>query len=194
MNGWTNLVFNKKSFLIRQGECSCKQHQSCFEDEQIKIAQAVGIGALKYADLSSNRTQDYMFNWDRMLSLEGNTAPYLLYVIARINSIFRKAGVEDPIHNYSKASNLETELEIDLARKIIQFPLALEQALSDLRPHFICTYLFELASTFNSFYNKEKVIDPNAEIQDRRLLLCHRTQLILKTGLDILGIETVERM
>jgi arginyl-tRNA synthetase len=164
------------------------------KDEQMKIAQAIGIGALKYADLSSNRTQDYMFDWDRMLSFEGNTAPYLLYVIARINSIFKKAGCEDTLDDLSKASDLETTLEIDLTRKIIQFPLALEQALSDLRPHFLCTYLFELASTFNGFYNKEKVIDPDPAIQGRRLLLCHRTQLILKTGLGILGIETVQRM
>lgn len=164
------------------------------KDEQMKIAQAIGIGALKYADLSSNRTQDYMFDWDRMLSFEGNTAPYLLYVIARINSIFKKAACEDTLDNLSKATDLETTLEIDLARKIIQFPLALEQALSDLRPHFLCTYLFELAGTFNGFYNKEKVIDPDPTIQERRLLLCHRTQLILKTGLGIIGIETVQRM
>jgi arginyl-tRNA synthetase len=164
------------------------------KDEQMKIAQAIGVGALKYADLSSNRTQDYMFDWDRMLSFEGNTAPYLLYVIARINSIFKKAACEHTLDNLSKATDLETTLEIDLARKIIQFPLALEQALSDLRPHFLCTYLFELAGTFNGFYNKEKVIDPDPTIQERRLLLCHRTQLILKTGLGILGIETVQRM
>ena len=162
--------------------------------EKATIAQAVGIGALKYADLSTNRTQDYVFDWDRMLSFEGNTAPYLLYVIARINSIFKKAKLTPDSINSDTTFALETAAECALARKFIQFPIALEQALSDLRPHFLCTYLFDLAGNFNSFYNQEKVIDDNAEIQRRRLILCQRTQMILKLGLSILGIKTVERM
>ncbi|MFL2842979.1 MAG: arginine--tRNA ligase [Coraliomargaritaceae bacterium] len=164
------------------------------EKEKQKIAQAVGIGALKYADLSSNRTQDYVFDWDRMLSFEGNTAPYLLYVIARINSIFKKANRQEQSIHTDTSFSIETEYEQTLARKFIQFPIALEQALSDLRPHFLCTYLFELAGTFNTFYNHEKVIHEDMEIQTRRIILCHRTQLILELGLTILGIDTVEHM
>ena len=164
------------------------------EKEKQNIAQAVGIGALKYADLSSNRTQDYVFDWDRMLSFEGNTAPYLLYVIARINSIFKKAHRPKQSIHTNTSFSIETEHEQTLARKFIQFPIALEQALSDLRPHFLCTYLFELAGTFNSFYNHEKVIHEDREIQTRRIILCHRTQLILELGLTILGIDTVEHM
>ena len=163
-------------------------------EEQSNIAKAVGVGALKYADLSSNRTQDYLFDWDRMLSLDGNTAPYLLYVIARINSIFRKAEVSlsDPsLENYFA---VESDYEIQLARKLIQFSITLNQTLSDLRPHFLSTYLFELAGAFNTFYNNEKVINPDSLIQQRRLSLCHRTYNTLSIGLNLLGITTVERM
>ena len=163
-------------------------------DEKKNIARAVGIGALKYADLSSNRTQDYVFDWDRMLSFEGNTAPYLLYVIARINSLFKKANADDCSFDLEHSFSLETDHECALAKKLIQFPVALEQALSDLRPHFLCTYLFDLAGNFNSFYNQEKVIHEDPKVQSRRLILCQRTQTILKLGLSILGIETVERM
>lgn len=163
-------------------------------EEQSNIAKAVGIGALKYADLSSNRTQDYVFDWDRMLSFEGNTAPYLLYVIARINSIFRKVNLKLSDSSLSHSFEIETDYEIQLARKLIQFPIALNQTLLDLRPHFLCTYLFELAGVFNSFYNKEKVIDSDPTIQHRRLSLCHRAHIVLSQGLNLLGISSVERM
>lgn len=163
-------------------------------EEQNNIAKAVGIGALKYADLSSNRTQDYVFDWDRMLSFEGNTAPYLLYVIARINSIFRKAGIDLSDSSLSHRFDVSTNYEIQLARKLIQFPITLNQTLSDLRPHFLSTYLFELAGVFNTFYNNDKVIDSDSSIQQRRLSLCHRTHTILSIGLNLLGISTVDRM
>ena len=163
-------------------------------EEQSKIAKAVGIGALKYVDLSSNRTQDYVFDWDRMLSFEGNTAPYLLYVIARINSIFKKAEVCLSDSSLEEYFAVESDYEIQLARKLIQFPITLNQTLSDLRPHFLSTYLFELAGVYNTFYNNEKVIDPDSLIQQRRLSLCHRTHTVLSLGLNLLGITTVERM
>ena len=163
-------------------------------EEQNNIAKAVGIGALKYADLSSNRTQDYVFDWDRMLSFEGNTAPYLLYVIARINSISRKAGIDLSDSSLSHRFDVSTNYEIQLARKLIQFPITLNQTLSDLRPHFLSTYLFELAGVFNTFYNNDKVIDSDSSIQQRRLSLCHRTHTILSIGLNLLGISTVDRM
>ena len=163
-------------------------------EEQSKIAKAVGIGALKYVDLSSNRTQDYVFDWDRMLSFEGNTAPYLLYVIARINSIFKKAEVCLSDSSLEEYFAVESDYEIQLARKLIQFPITLNQTLSDLRPHFLSTYLFELAGAYNTFYNNEKVIDPDSLIQQRRLSLCHRTHTVLSLGLNLLGITTVERM
>lgn len=163
------------------------------EDERRVIADAVGIGALKYADLSSNRTQDYIFNWDRMLSFEGNTAPYLLYAVARINSIFRKAEC-DPDAEITGASPIETETELALARKLMGFANALELTLNDLRPHFLCTYLYELASAYSSFNSADRVLIDDPEIRARRLTLCARTRTILKTGLELLGITPLERM
>lgn len=171
-----------------------KKNPDLSKTEQVTIAKAVGIGALKYADLSSNRTQDYVFDWDRMLSFEGNTAPYLLYVVARINSIFRKTGFDSKANNFPISHKIETEHEQLLARKLLQFPVSLEQSLADLRPHFLSTYLYELAGTYNVFYNHEKVIHEDASVQQRRLMLCHRTHLILSIGLEILGISCVERM
>lgn len=161
--------------------------------EKQEIAESVGIGALKYADLSSNRTQDYIFSWDRMLSFEGNTAPYLLYAVARINSIFRKVGI-DPEAPIVDASPLETEAETNLACKIIGFVAALELTLSDLRPHFLCTYLYELAGAYSSFYNADKVMVDDERILKRRLLLCARTRTVLTIGLELLGIKPLERM
>jgi len=163
------------------------------EDERRNIAEAVGIGAVKYADLSSNRTQDYVFDWERMLSFDGNTAPYLLYAVARINSIFRKAGLE-PDSALPEASPLETGTELALARKLLGLVNALELTLNDLRPHFLCTYLYELASTYSSFNNADRVLVDEADVRARRLLLCARTRTILKTGLDLLGIRTLEQM
>jgi arginyl-tRNA synthetase len=163
------------------------------EAERREIAESVGIGAMKYADLSSNRTQDYVFNWDRLLSFEGNTAPYLLYAVARINSIFRKVGV-DPETPIEGASQLETDAEIVLARKIMGFVGALELTLNDLRPHFLCNYLYELTSAYSSFYNADKVNVEDQAIKARRLLLCARTRTVLMTGLELLGIKPLERM
>jgi arginyl-tRNA synthetase len=129
-----------------------------------------------------------------MLSFDGNTAPYLLYVIARINSIFKKADLKLSDSSLKDYFEVESTYEIQLARKLIQFPITLNQTLSDLRPHFLSTYLFDLAGTFNTFYNNDKVIDSDASIQQRRLSLCHRTHTVLSLGLDLLGIKHVERM
>lgn len=170
-----------------------KKNAQLPEKERHTIAEAVGIGAVKYADLSSNRTQDYVFDWDRMLSFDGNTAPYLLYAVARINSIFRKARA-DPEADFAKASPLETETEHALARKLMGLVNALELTLNDLRPHFLCTYLYELASAYSSFNNADRVLVDEPEIRARRLLLCARTRTVLKTGLELLGIQTLEKM
>lgn len=163
------------------------------EDERRAIAESVGIGAIKYADLSSNRTQDYVFSWDRLLSFEGNTAPYLLYAVARINSIFRKVGL-DPEAPIEGASPLETEAELTLARKLMGFVTALELTLNDLRPHFLCTYLYELAGAYSGFYNADKVMVDDPAVRARRLILCARTRTVLQTGLELLGITPLERM
>lgn len=165
------------------------------EEERRHIAQVIGIGAVRYADLAQNRTSDYLFSWDKMLALEGNTAPYLLYAVARIHSIFRRAGASpSDFAADATVSSLETEGERLLARKLVAFPAALQQSLSDYRPHFLCSYLFELAGTFSTFYNADKVIVDEPEVRARRLLLCARTLTLLETGLHLLGLETLERM
>lgn len=163
------------------------------ETEKNEIAETVGISAVRYADLMQNRSTDYLFSWDKMLSMDGNTAPYMLYAIARIKSIFRKMGVAEDA-DLNEANLLETTTEIALARKLSGFPFILDQALIDLRPHHLCTYLYELAGAYSSFYSADKVNVKDPSTRDRRLMLCHRTLLILETGLDLLGIGTLEKM
>ena len=163
------------------------------ETEMEKRAQIIGLGAVRYADLSQDRTLDYVFSWDKLLALQGNTAPYLQYAVARIRSIFRKLKIE-PGAGEENASVLVTESENVLARKLIYFPSVLEQTISELKPHHLCGYLYELATDFSSFYNADKVMVDESEIRSRRLLLCSRTLLILETGLGLLGIETLAKM
>ncbi|HKB90578.1 MAG TPA: arginine--tRNA ligase [Opitutaceae bacterium] len=163
------------------------------EAERREIARIVGIGAIQYADLSQNRSSNYVFAWDKMLSLDGNTAPYLLYAVARIHSIFRKLGT-DPKSATVAATPFETEAELALARKIVGFAAALQLTLAQLRPHFLCTYLFELAGQFSNFYNADKVLVDEPAVRARRLLLCARTVLTLETGLHLLGLRTLQRM
>lgn len=162
-------------------------------EEQAQIAQAVGIGAIRYADLSQTRTQDYVFSWDKLLSFDGNTAPYLQYAVARIHAIFRKVGIA-PGQGEEAASAPESAAELALAKKLLAFPQAAEQAAADLRPHLICSYLYELAGAFSTFYNADKVIVDEADVKARRLLLCARTLATLETGLHVLGIQTLSRM
>jgi arginyl-tRNA synthetase len=163
------------------------------ESEKNKIAETVGISAVRYADLMQNRSTDYLFSWDKMLSMDGNTAPYMLYAIARIKSIFRKMEVAED-GELTEATIFETSTEIALARKLSGFPFILDQALIDLRPHHLCTYLYELAGAYSSFYSADKVNVEDPCVRDRRLILCQRTMLILETGLDLLGISSLEKM
>ncbi len=165
------------------------------EAERREIAGIVGVGAVQYADLSQNRSSNYVFSWDKMLSLEGNTAPYLLYAIARIHSIFRKAGATPGSDaSESAATVFETPTELALARKLTKFPDAIRLASETLRPHYLCLYLFELAGDYSSFNNADKVLVDDPAVRARRLLLCARTLLLLETGLQILGLRTLTRM
>lgn len=171
-----------------------KQKNPNLDQESLKhIAKVVGLGAVRYADLSQNRTSDYVFSWDKILSFEGNTAPYLLYAIARIHSIFKKAEIQVDT-DFKSDLTLETPEELKLARKIMEFPVALKHAIAELKPHILCNYLFELSGSFSTFYNANKVIVEEENIRNRRLLLCARTLAILETGLHLLGLETLERM
>ncbi|MGH7959606.1 MAG: arginine--tRNA ligase [Opitutaceae bacterium] len=172
-----------------------EKNAGLLEPERRSIAQVVGIGAVQYADLSQNRSSNYVFSWDKMLALDGNTAPYLLYAVARIHSIFRKAGVKpgDPATE-TAATPPGTPAEIALARKLTKFPDAIRMAGDSLRPHYLGLYLFELAGDYSFFNNSDKVLVDEPSVRARRLLLCARTLLILETGLHLLGLRTLTRM
>ena len=162
------------------------------ETERRAIAHTVGIGAVKYADLSKNRNSDYIFNWETMLSFEGNTAPYLQYAYARIKSIFRRAQLETS--NASIA--LQASAERVLAVKLLQFTEVTDSVAKEGLPNHLCTYLYELAGNFMSFYEACPILKEgvDAEVRDSRLHLAQVTAQTLQTGLALLGIEVMERM
>ena len=162
------------------------------DDEQIDIGRMVGIGALKYADLSTDRIKDYVFDWDRMLAFEGNTAPYLQYAHARIRSILRKAGLSAPLAA-AGAPTLAAE-ERELILQLLQFDAAVHDTLDKYSPHRMCTYLFALAQSFTSFYEACPVLKADPQTRAFRLRLCEQTARALAKGLDLLGIEAPERM
>jgi arginyl-tRNA synthetase len=166
------------------------------ETDRRRIAEVVGIGSVQYADLSQNRSTDYIFSWDKMISLEGNTAAYLLYQVARIRSLFRKAGVEPgDAATEATADALATPGELALGRKLVQFPEALRQAADSLRPHFLATYLYELSGAYSAFWQGNRVLEADTPGERaRRLMISARTLLILETGLNLLGLRTLEKM
>jgi arginyl-tRNA synthetase len=155
-----------------------------------EIARVVGLGAVKYADLLPNRQSDYVFSWDKMLALQGNTAPYLQYAYARIKSIFRKA----ESGKWKAEIILAAPEEIALAKHLLNFGLTLEAVAEEYRPNFLCNYLFDLAGKFTGFYENCPVLKAEGAVRESRLALCDLTARVLKEGLDVLGIETVEQM
>ncbi len=163
-------------------------------DELNAVARKVGIGAVKYADLSKNRTTDYMFNWDTMLSFEGNTAPYLQYAFTRVQSLFRKADVAPT--QLSQAINIEHPQEHALAVQLLQFEEQLAVVARDATPHVLCSYLYDLASHFMSFYEACPILkdDVDSNTRQSRLALSALVAKQLKLGLDLLGIETLDKM
>lgn len=163
-------------------------------DELEKLANAVGIGAVKYADLSKNRTTDYIFDWDNMLAFEGNTAPYMQYAYTRVLSVFRKANMdESQLANATVVINEDREAQ--LAARLLQFEETLTVVAREGTPHVMCAYLYDLAGLFSGFYEHCPILTAESEaIRNSRLKLAQLTAKTLKLGLDTLGIETVERM
>lgn len=160
------------------------------DDELKSIGRAIGIGALKYADLSKDRISDYVFSWNKMLAMEGNTGPYMQYAYARIRSIQRKAsgsGTSVPL-------SLESPHELALAKHILRAGEAIELVAHDLKPHLLCTYLYDLATKFSGFYENCPVLQSEEPTRSSRLALCDLTARTLALGLDLLGIEHPERM
>ena len=176
------------------------------DKEKNDIAEKIGIGSVKYADLSQYRTTDYIFSWDRMLSLHGNTAPYLQNAYVRIRSIFRKAG-EHTVAGIADAGpgsptpattttalTLKDPAELDLAKRLCQFGEIVPQVLNGFRPNILANYLFELANSFHAFYEACPVLKSEEPARGSRLALCDLTARVLQRGLDLLGIKVPERM
>ena len=152
----------------------------------------VGIGAIKYAELSKNRITDYIFDWDSMLSFEGNTAPYLQYAYTRIRSIFRRENIDAA--DLTGEFSLTEPAELQLAVKLLQLNEAINSVIEDYQANVLCNYLFELAGIFMGFYEKCPVLKAEDSVRNSRLLLCDLTARTLHQGLDLLGIETIEQM
>lgn len=167
------------------------------EAERRAIARQVGLGALKYQDLLPNRQSDYVFNWDKMLALQGNTAPYLQYAYTRIRSIFRRLAEAGEGWDLRAAAPMllpAAPAERLLARHLLNFSYTLEAVAAEYRPNYLCNYLYELAGHFSDFYEACPVLKETGGTRTRRLALCELTGQVLQTGLHALGIETPERM
>lgn len=161
-------------------------------EEKAKIATTVAMAAVKYSDLSKHRTTDYIFDWDNMLAFEGNTAPYMQYAYTRIASIFKRADVE--LKDLTFPIVINDEKEQALLSKLLQFEEAVQSVAREGQPHLMCTYLFELAGLFSSFYEACPILNAEEAVKQSRLKLALLTANTLKKGLDLLGIETLERM
>ena len=163
-------------------------------EERGRVAQLVSIGAVKYADLSGDRVKDYVFSWDRMMAMDGNTAPYLQYAYARICSIFRRAEISRESLAEAPVS-VEHEAEKALLLQLLLLGATIESVAESLEPHRLCTYLYELAASFSSFYERCPVLRAESEeLVKSRLLLCDLTARSLRLGLELLGIDVLERM
>ena len=167
------------------------------EDQRRAIARAVGLGGVKYVDLSKDRLGDYTFSWDAMLALDGNTAPYLQYAHARIQSIFRRAaerGVEVSARPFVAPVTLAEPQELSLAKHVLRFGDVVELVARELKPHHLCSYLYELAGRFSGFFENCPVLQSDGPVRDGRLTLCEAAGRTLARGLDLLGIEHPDQM
>ncbi|TBL36765.1 arginine--tRNA ligase [Hafnia alvei] len=177
----------------RAGKLIAEKNPDLSSEELAKLVDVVGIGAVKYADLSKSRTTDYIFDWDNMLAFEGNTAPYMQYAYTRVSSVFKRAGIDEK--SLTGDIVLTEDREKALAARLIQFEETITQVAREGTPHVMCTYLYDLAGLFSSFYEACPILTAESEEQrNSRLKLAALTARTLKTGLDTLGIETVERM
>ncbi|MFC3094982.1 arginine--tRNA ligase [Alteromonas sediminis] len=178
----------------RAGKLIAARDNALSSEEQHSVAKTVGIGAVKYADLSKHRTTDYVFNWDSMLAFEGNTAPYLQYAFTRVESLFRKAGIDSS--EQSAKISIEHTNEHQLAVQLLQFDETLQIVSRDATPHVLCTYLYELASAYMSFYEACPILKDGIDdsIKASRLSLSALVAKTMAQGLSLLGIETLDRM
>ncbi|MDY6807080.1 MAG: arginine--tRNA ligase [Cyanobacteriota bacterium] len=171
-----------------------EENRSETEEFIDRASEVVGLSAVKYADLSQNRTSSYVFSFDKMLALQGNTAPYMLYAYARIQSISRKGGVDFDNLGVDAKAILVHETELALAKHLLQLPAIVDLVAADLLPNRLCQYLFELSQKYNQFYECCPVLQAEEPARTSRLLLCHSVARTLKLGLSLLGISVLERM
>lgn len=177
----------------RAGKLIAEKNPDLPAEELQQLINAVGIGAVKYADLSKSRTTDYIFDWDNMLAFEGNTAPYMQYAYTRVSSVFKRAGLEES--NLTLPMQLSENREIALATRLLQFEETITTVAREGTPHVMCAYLYDLAGLFSGFYEDCQILNAESDaVRQSRLKLALLTAKTLKTGLDTLGIETVERM
>ena len=171
------------------------ENENRLESEEFifNTSRVIGIGAVKYADLSQNRITNYKFSFEKMLSLNGNTAPYLLYTLVRISGINRKNNMPEEDRN-SESISYSHDLEWKLIRKLLKFDEVIISIEKDLMPNRLCNYLFELCQTFNRFYDQVPILNEEKEFKISRLKLCTLTEKTLKLSLELLGIESLERM
>jgi arginyl-tRNA synthetase len=171
-----------------------EKNASLSEAERKEVARVVGLGAIKYADLAPNRQTDYVFNWDKMLAFQGNTAPYLQYAYTRIRSIFRKATEEGITVAPDAVIQAAEPDEVALAKHLLNFGLTLEYVIEDYRPNYLCAYLYELAGHYSRMYESCPVLKADEPQRSSRLKLCELAGRVLKEGLNALGIEVLEQM
>jgi len=179
--------------LVRAEASVAEKNPDLAVEDRLAIARQVGIGAVKYADLSTDRVRDYVFDWDRMLSFDGNTAPYLQYAHARICSIFRRAGVDRTSLRNREPSIVEPQ-ERALALAVLGFDSAVADTLEKYSPHRLCTYLYDLATSFTSFYEHCPVLKADEPTRTSRLVMCDVTARVMQAGLGLLGIDAPEQM
>jgi len=183
--------------IERAGKVDAERGAELSAEKRAVVDRAVGIGAVKYADLRQDRNTDYVFAWDRMLSFQGNTGPYLQMQYTRIRSIYRKGGVTpEGVRAAGVVVELGHEDELALAKKLLQFGVIVESVARDLKPHYLCNYLYELCETFSRFFTNCPVLKADSEsLKLSRLRLCDMVATVLRIGLrDLLGIEVLEEM
>lgn len=177
---------------IMQKEAEKTQEKRLSLDEIEHASQVIGYGAVKYADLKSNRVTNYTFSFDKMLDLKGNTAVYLLYAFARIQSIIRKA--QQQVVAPQVAIKLEHTAEYHLGLRLVRFKEVVENVLETMEPHLLCDYLYDLATTFNQFHRDCRVVESTGQINMHRLQLCKATAQVMAKCFDLLGLETLDRI
>lgn len=182
---------------VDRAAAAVRARNTTISDSELRAtAETIGVAAMKYADLCNDRSRDYMFSFDRMLAFEGNTGPYLLYAYARIRRIFEKARERGVEGSWSSAAfRIAAPSEKTLALALLPYNAAVARVAETLQPHHLCQYLYDLAGTFSTFYDQCPVVDaPDAATRDSRLRLCDLTGRVLRDGLSVLGIPTLERM